>query len=174
MCDNTSPFPINNKYCNIDVWYCGHNWCFYYWVVWLEYCTLIFRVSGNNQASFASWLTWCIFFYGWINTNGSYMLLYLVLLVSIIIIFCSSSYKGKLFKATSWFTFFYILANFSIFRIKKQPQNTALSKFSTPYLLVLSADNFFKQFGTLTLWWYSWNNFSKNLILKKISRRQKS
>ena len=26
----------------------------------------------------------------------------------------------------------------------------------------------------LNFWWYSWNNFSKNLILKKISRRQKS
>ena len=26
----------------------------------------------------------------------------------------------------------------------------------------------------LKLWWYSWNNFSKKLILKKISRRQKS
>ena len=26
----------------------------------------------------------------------------------------------------------------------------------------------------LTLWWYSWKNFLKNLFLKKISRRQKS
>ena len=49
-------------------------------------------------------------------------------------------------------------------------------------LLVSSADNLCKQFGTrsrpteplvwpgtkcLTLWWYSWKNFSKKLILKK-------
>ena len=59
----------------------------------------------------------------------------------------------------------------------------------TLYLLVSSADIFFKQFGPrsgptnvrpdlvpiwLTLRWYSWKDFSKKLIWKKISRRQKS
>ena len=54
-------------------------------------------------------------------------------------------------------------------------------------LLVSSVLNFCKQFGPrsgrqnvgpyldpscLTLWWYSWKNFSKKLTLKKISRRQ--
>ena len=51
-----------------------------------------------------------------------------------------------------------------------------------------SADNLCKQFGPrsgqnvgpdldpncLTLWWYSWKNFLKMFILKKISRRQQS
>ena len=52
-------------------------------------------------------------------------------------------------------------------------------------LLVSSADNLCKQFGPrsgrqnvgpdldqncLTLWWYSWKNFSEKMILKKINR----
>ena len=56
-------------------------------------------------------------------------------------------------------------------------------------LLVSSADNLCKQFAPrssptkyltwfgsnlLTLRWYSWKNFSKKLILKKIGRRQKN
>ena len=56
-------------------------------------------------------------------------------------------------------------------------------------LLVLSADNLWKQLdpdqtwqnagpdldlNCLTLWWYSWKNSSKKLIVKKINRQQKA
>ena len=60
-------------------------------------------------------------------------------------------------------------------------------KYITLCLLVSSADNFYKQIGTrsgltdlglgsscMILWWYFWKNFSKKLILIKISRRQKN
>ena len=67
--------------------------------------------------------------------------------------------------------------------------NHALATRLTLYLPVLSAHNLCKQIGPRSgptkgrVWsgsnrfdthWYNWNNFLKKLILKKISRRQKS